>query len=95
MKLATIEPIEGEFGRCHVHSQTEVGVKYLVDLFEYRGNAWCSCDQFKFRCQPALDKGAEPHYSLQCKHIAAAKVYFADRVIELLLKIEERKKGAF
>ena len=93
MKLATVEPIEAEWGRCFVHSRTEPNTKHLVDLFEYRGNGFCGCAQFRFRCQPALENGAEPSEHLQCKHILAAKVAFANSVIEKLLAIEERKRG--
>jgi hypothetical protein len=92
MKLATVEIILGEYGRCFVLSRTEPGVKWLVDFFEYRGNGKCDCPQFRFRCQPALEDGASPALYLQCAHIVAAKVAFADHVIHLINKDDARKQ---
>lgn len=85
-----VQPIPGEQGRCYVFSRTEEGVKYLVDVFEYRGVGKCDCPQFRFRMQPRLEDGATGRH-LQCWHIREAKLAFADQMIQRMLEQEKQE----
>ncbi len=87
-----VEPLDGDRSRCFVHSRTEAGVKHLVDLEEYGGNGACSCANFRFRCQPALERGAERSRRLQCAHIREAKIAFYEYWLDLLLAAENKRR---
>ena len=87
-----VEPIAGDRSRCFVHSRTEAGVKHLVDLEEFGGNGQCSCANFRFRCQPHLERGAPRSQRLQCWHIRQAKVAFYEYWLDLLLAAEKKQR---
>lgn len=71
-------PIEGEPRRFHVESDELGREPFLVDLDEYNGNGWCGCEDFEFRRQPLLERGAEPGTE-RCKHIECALRYQTKR----------------
>lgn len=67
--------------RFYVESQS--GQKpYLVDLGTYWGHGSCDCLHFKCRIEPKLARGERPTSRRACKHLAAAREYFADLCIE-------------
>ncbi len=70
-------------GRLFVASQSKPG-KYLCDLLAYGGKGQCSCPNWCFTIGPHRERGEEPPKAL-CKHLYAAKLYFADMVIQRML----------
>lgn len=79
----TIDPIEGEWFRFHVRSQSGNGI-YLVDLEENEFNGQCDCPHFQCRLAPVLrDKG--PSDATRCKHINAARHKWFDQVARLVV----------
>lgn len=61
-------------GRFWVDSRSEPGHQHLVDLTAHNGKGECGCDNWKFRCQPAIKEGR----TLRCSHIEAARAHIAD-----------------
>lgn len=70
-------------GSYFVASQSGPG-KYLCDLMEFQGKGRCSCRDFEIRILPFRERGEIPPKE-HCKHIHAAKLYFADMVIQKML----------
>lgn len=52
-----VEPIPNESLRFYVESESELGMKHLVDLSLNRGHGSCSCQAFSFICEPNLKAG--------------------------------------
>jgi hypothetical protein len=73
--------------RYLVDSRTRVGVQHVVELDHYDGNGGCTCEDFSFRLEPMLKKGAvvppdakDPD-ALRCEHIKAARRKLVDDII--------------
>lgn len=67
--------------RYHVKSRSRREVEHVVDLELYGGNGACSCENFTYRCEPHLKKGAQPGDNLRCRHILQARAKLVDDVI--------------
>lgn len=70
-------------GSYFVASQSGPG-KYLCDLMEFEGKGRCSCRDFEIRILPFRERGETPPKA-HCKHLHAAKLHFADDVIQRIL----------
>lgn len=62
-------------GRFWVESRSEPGHSHLVDLTANGGKGECGCDQWKYRCQPAIRNGL----TKRCSHIDACRNFIADQ----------------
>ncbi len=83
----TIKPFEPP-ARWHAVSESRgKEVVHVVDVLENHGFGKCSCEDFQFRCQPALDDKRETH---RCKHLVAAREAFADLMIAKLLEVADQ-----
>lgn len=60
-------------GRFWVESRSEPGHSHLVDLTANGGKGECGCDNWKFRCQPAIKDGK----SMRCAHIDAVREFLS------------------
>lgn len=88
-----IEVIPREvIGEYLVESEYSPGDHYFVDLFGYDGIGFCTCDDFKFRIEPALKAGLIPAKK-SCKHIEIAYAHAGRDFVSMLLK--KMKKGEF
>lgn len=81
--MMTVIPIAGEWFRFHVSSRTDPEHPHLVDLESYGWNGQCSCEHFRFRCEPHLVRG-EMVGELRCLHIRAVRDRYLDRILPLL-----------
>lgn len=79
-----VEAIDGEVLRFRVKSRSVAGFSYLVDLQALKGNGQCGCDQFLYRCAPALVVTKEPCYRTRCWHITKARDWLLDQFIDRL-----------
>jgi hypothetical protein len=70
-------------GRLFVASQSGQG-KYLCDLLEFAGKGRCSCRDYEIRILPFRERGEVPPKA-HCKHLHAAKLYFADEIIQRMI----------
>jgi hypothetical protein len=70
-----VAPVAGEPRRFFVASRTPGIEPYLVDLDEYRGNGWCGCQDFEFRRQPHLERGAKAGHATRCFHVQQALAF--------------------
>ena len=77
--------------RFWVLSQTRHGLQHLVDLTGYRNNGQCTCEHFKFRCEPELSRGAVPSTLLRCNHIEQARDFFINEMLTRIAKIAPRE----
>jgi hypothetical protein len=73
-----VEEIPGEPLRFLVHSRTAELKQYLVDLEEFDFNGQCGCDNFEYRFQPMLKKGAPASDQLRCWHIRQSRQFFLE-----------------
>ena len=58
----SVEPIHGEVTRFYVHSESEPGIKHMVDLSFNGGSGSCSCSAFSFTCERNI-KAGKPLFS--------------------------------
>lgn len=70
----TVTP-DSSRGRFWVESRSEPGHSHLVDLTTHNGKGECGCDNWKFRCQPAIKEGR----AMRCSHIDACREFIADQ----------------
>lgn len=70
-------------GRYFVASQSQTG-KYMVDILAFDGKGRCACRDFEIRILPFRERGEIP-LKAYCKHIHAAKMHFAEEVIQRML----------
>jgi|SRR6267154_3854988 len=70
----------GERSRWLVPSTSQPAVPNFVDMDEYDGVGFCSCEDFQFRKQPILERGQKNGQKLwvigdkdifRCKHLRA------------------------
>lgn len=61
-------------GRFWVESRSEPGHSHLVDLTAHNGKGECGCDQWKYRCQPAIKEGK----TAWCAHIEECREFISD-----------------
>lgn len=68
----------GERSRWLVPSASQPAYPVLVDMDEYDGVGFCGCEDFQFRHQPLLERGAAQVGALsgrkdlfRCKHLKA------------------------
>lgn len=74
-------------GRFWVDSRSEAGHSHLVDLTAHNGTGKCGCDQWKFRCQPAIKDGK----TKRCSHIDACRDFIADKADNGHLSYRDRQ----
>lgn len=85
-----VNSINGEPLRFHVTSQTRSERLHLVDLEEWGGFGVCSCETFTYRTQPKVFKGEKKKgYGTDCKHIIAAKVFFAQKIVREIIQVRK------
>jgi len=71
-------------------SQTRSERLHLVDLEEWGGSGVCSCETFTYRTLPKVFKGEKKQgYGTDCKHIIAAKVFFAEKIIKQIIQVSK------
>lgn len=75
--LPQVEPVEGEPGRFWVQSRSRLNLRHLVDMWEYRGNGACGCEDFERKYRPHLEEGALPSPLLACRHLHAVRAFSA------------------
>jgi hypothetical protein len=84
MRYRLVLPIVGEPLRFHVVSRSQAGLRHLVDLEEFGGNGQCSCEDFQFRHQPLLERGAFAADHLRCWHIMEARWFLLNKLAEAI-----------
>lgn len=75
--------------RFFVQSETDPEVENLVDLTALNLNGECSCEDFRMVKMPNLKKGSG---STQCKHLMAAREFFAYSALAMIKKEEDEAK---
>lgn len=83
--LLKVEPLEGEWFRFLVHSESGEG-GYLVDLEENDFAGQCDCPHFQCRLAPRIREGVKIH----CKHIKAARDVWFDKMARKLASYVEK-----
>jgi hypothetical protein len=66
-----------------VESESRPEEHHLVELLDYNGFGQCACEHFQMVLGPTLREGFQ---AKPCKHITAAKLAFADKVIDQMLQ---------
>lgn len=76
--------------RFWVDSNSQHGVKYLVELDSYQGNGMCDCPHFRFRLQKMIEQpGVKPSNATRCVHLLTAREKFID---DVMAAIKQRQK---
>lgn len=66
-----------------VESQSRPGQHHIVELLNFEAFGECTCEHFQCRLGPGLRAGFAEK---PCDHITAAKLAFADVVLEQMIK---------
>ena len=80
--MKPVEPSTFEPLRFYVPSRTIPEHFQLVDLEEFNGNGFCSCEHFQYRLMPHLSRGSRRDEVFRCWHIRQARLYLADLVTD-------------
>ena len=105
----SVEPIHGEVTRFYVHSESEPGIKHMVDLSFNGGSGSCSCSAFSFTCERNI-KAGKPLFSRGspivndkggiswpdatiCKHIEKVHQYLLPSLMKRLAAYNGRRSS--
>ena len=105
-----VELVPGELTRFHVQSESEPGIRHMVDLAFNGGSGFCSCQAFSFTCERNI-KAGKPLFSRGnpivnekggiswpdatiCKHIEKVHQYLLPTLLKRLVEFNGRRSSA-